>query len=64
LQRSAGVRGARATVALGLHDVQVSIDEGVYELDARLDIELPDAARQAIDSGLTLRLTYGSSSIA
>ena len=43
---------------LVLHDVHVAVDEGVYELDARLDIELPDAARQAIDSGLTLRLTY------
>jgi hypothetical protein len=43
---------------LTLHDVQVTVDEGVYELDAQLDIELPDAARQAVDSGLTLRLTY------
>ena len=49
---------ALAQSRLALHDVQVSVDEGVYELDARLDLTLPDEARKAIDSGLTLRLTY------
>jgi hypothetical protein len=43
---------------LALRGVQVAVDEGVYELDARLDLKLPDEARKAIDSGLTLRLTY------
>jgi len=37
---------------------QVTVDEDVYELDARLDLQLPQEARQAIDAGLTLRLTY------
>jgi len=43
---------------LKLREVQAAIDEGVYELDAKLDLTLPDGARKAIESGLTLRLTY------
>ena len=43
---------------LALRDVGVTVDEGVYELDARLDVELPEAARKAVESGLTLRLDY------
>jgi hypothetical protein len=49
---------AVAAPELVIRDVQVTIDEGVYELDARLDLPLPDGARKAIESGLTLRLTY------
>ena len=41
-----------------LRDVAATIDEGVYELDAKLDLTLPDGARKAVESGLTLRLTY------
>ena len=44
--------------ALTLRDVQVSLDEGVYELSAKVDLTLPDGARKAVESGLTLRLTY------
>ena len=43
---------------LTIRDVQVSLDEGVYELDAKVDLTLPDGARKAVESGLTLRLTY------
>ncbi len=43
---------------LDLREVAVVVDEGVYELDARLDIGLPAAARRAVESGLTLRLNY------
>ena len=43
---------------LTIRDVQVALDEGVYELDAKLDLTLPDGARKAVESGLTLRLTY------
>ena len=43
---------------LTLRDVQVALDEGVFELDAKLDLTLPDGARKAVESGLTLRLTY------
>jgi hypothetical protein len=49
---------AHADTSLTLRDVQVVIDDNVYELDARLDIHLPDEARKAVESGLTLRLTY------
>jgi hypothetical protein len=43
---------------LTIRDVQVALDEGVYELDAKVDLVLPDSARKAVESGLTLRLTY------
>ena len=49
---------AIAAPELVVRDVQVAVDEGVYELDARLDLPLPDGARKAVESGLTLRLTY------
>ncbi len=43
---------------LTIRDVQVALDEGVYELTAKVDLTLPDDARRAVESGLTLRLTY------
>lgn len=43
---------------LAIRDVQVALDEGVYVLDAKVDLTLPDGARKAVESGLTLRLTY------
>ncbi len=43
---------------LTIRDVQVSLDEGVYELNAKVDLTLPDGARKAVESGLTLRLIY------
>jgi hypothetical protein len=43
---------------LQLREAQAVLDEGVYELDAKLDLILPEGARRAIESGLTLRLTY------
>jgi hypothetical protein len=43
---------------LTIRGAQVGVDEDIYELDARLDLQLPEQARQAIDGGLTLRLTY------
>jgi hypothetical protein len=43
---------------LKIREVQAALDEGVYELDVKTDLTLPDAARQAVESGLTLRLTY------
>ena len=50
--------GAADESRLVLREVSVAIDEGVYELDAKLDLTLPDGARRAVESGLTLRLTY------
>jgi hypothetical protein len=43
---------------LTIREAVATIDEGVYELDAKLDLVLPEAARKAVESGLTLRLTY------
>ena len=49
---------AWAQAALALSDVGIRVDDGVYELDARLELRLPDDARKAVESGLTLRLNY------
>src|SRR5512137_145815 len=49
---------AVAAPELVIRDVHVAVDEGVYELDAKLDLPLPEEARKAVESGLTLRLTY------
>jgi hypothetical protein len=70
-QRSRGFRGgwllcflatlawpAHADTKLAVVDAAVAIDDGVYELDARLEIGLPGQARRAIDAGLTLHLRY------
>ena len=56
----ATIAGAAAPTesSLRIRSTQVTVDEDVYELDARLDLQLPQEARQAIDAGLTLRLTY------
>lgn len=50
--------GVAQAAAPALHDVAVELDEGVYALDARLDLTLADDARKAVESGLTLRLHY------
>jgi hypothetical protein len=49
---------AWAESRLKVREASLALDEGVYELDARLDLSLPADARKAIDSGLTLRLDY------
>jgi hypothetical protein len=43
---------------LTIREAEAVLDEDVYELDAKLDLTLPDGARRAVESGLTLRLTY------
>jgi hypothetical protein len=70
-QRSRGFRGgwllcflatlawpAHADTKLAVVDATVANDAGVYELDARLELSLPEQARRAIDAGLTLHLRY------
>lgn len=44
--------------SLALHNVEVELVDGIYTLDARLDLTLPEPARKAVESGLTLRLNY------
>jgi len=70
-QRSRGFRGgwllcflatlawpAHADTKLVVAEAAVAIDDGVYELDARLELSLQEQARRAIDAGLTLHLRY------
>jgi len=49
---------AQAATGVEVRSASIALDEGVYELDARLDLALPGGARRAIDAGLTLRLNY------
>jgi Domain of unknown function (DUF4390) len=49
---------AAADSRLTLREVRSTIDEGVYELDAKLEIQLPEDARKAVEAGLALTLTY------
>ncbi|MDH5226774.1 MAG: DUF4390 domain-containing protein [Gammaproteobacteria bacterium] len=50
--------GAADDSRLTIREATATIDEGVYELDVKLDLVLPEAARKAVESGVTLRLTY------
>ena len=69
--RSLGLRGAwllcfLATLALpAIADTRLAVsrgevdpDDGVYELNVALDLELPEDGVRAIEAGLTLRLAY------
>ena len=48
---TAGLVAGRAEAArFAVKDVQVALEEGVYVLDARLDVTLPQDALKAIDA--------------
>ena len=47
-----------ADTRLEVTAASVSLDEGVFELDAQLDLAIPEAGRRAIEAGLTLELDY------
>ena len=49
---------AFADTRLEVTSASVVVDEGVYELDATLALDVPEAGRRAIEAGLTLRLVY------
>jgi hypothetical protein len=49
---------ALAATRIAVTSASVAPDDGVLELDARVEITLPDDARRAIDAGLTLHLNY------
>jgi hypothetical protein len=49
---------AFADTRLAVSSASVALDDGVYEMDARLDLAIPEAGRRAIDAGLTLELDY------
>ncbi|MGB5104327.1 MAG: DUF4390 domain-containing protein [Steroidobacteraceae bacterium] len=49
---------ALAQTRVEIRSASLALDEGVYELDAGMDLELPEDARKAIDAGLALRIDY------
>ena len=53
-----GATAALAATEVAVRSASVSLDQDVYELDARIDLKLPDEARKAIEAGLTMRLDY------
>jgi hypothetical protein len=55
---TAGATTAAAQTVVEVHSASLSLDQDIYELDARLEIRLPEDARKAIEAGLTMRLDY------
>jgi len=55
---TAGVTPAAAETVVEVRGASLSLDQDVYELDARLEVSLPEDARKAIEAGLTMRLDY------
>ena len=53
-----GASAAWAATEVAVRSASVSLDQDVYELDARIDLKLPEEARKAIEAGLTMRLDY------
>jgi hypothetical protein len=53
-----GAPAALAATEATVRSASVSLDQDVYELDARVDLTLPEDARKAIEAGLTMRLDY------
>jgi len=49
---------AFADTSIEVTSASVALDDGVYELDARLALDVPENGRRAIEAGLTLRLDY------
>jgi len=49
---------ALADTRLEVTGASVSLDEGVYQLDASVDLAIPEAGRRAIEAGLTLEFDY------
>jgi len=49
---------AEAATSVEVTRASIALDEGVYELDVDLGLNLPGGARRAIEAGLTLRLDY------
>ena len=47
-----------ADTRLEVTAASVALDDGVFELDAKLDLAIPEAGRRAIEAGLTLELDY------
>lgn len=48
----------QAATTVRVTSATASLDDGVYELDTQIAIQLPEEARRAIDAGLTMELDY------
>lgn len=55
---TAGAAAAPSEMGVAVRSASLSLDQDVYELDARIEVRLPDDARKAIEAGLTMRLDY------
>jgi hypothetical protein len=53
-----GTAPAWGATRVVVESASVALDDGVYELGAELEIELPEDARRAIVAGLSLKLDY------
>jgi hypothetical protein len=49
---------AAADTSVEVTRASITLDEGVYQLDVDLGLDLPGGARRAIEAGLTLRVNY------
>jgi len=49
---------AWAATTVEVTRASIALDDGVYDLDVDLGLDLPGGARRAIEAGLTLRLNY------
>jgi hypothetical protein len=45
-------------MGVAVRSASLTLDNDVYELDTRLELRLPEEAREAIEAGLTMRLEY------
>ena len=45
-------------MSIAVRSASLSLDQDVYELDAQIELRLPDDALKAIEAGLTMRLEY------
>ena len=52
------VTAAPEGMTVEVRSASLTLDQDVYELDARLELRLPEEAREAIEAGLTMRLEY------
>jgi hypothetical protein len=55
---TASAPAAIAETLVNVRSASLALDQDVYELDARAEVQLPDDARKAIEAGLTMRLDY------
>lgn len=55
---SALLAGAARGEGFAVHDVDLRVADGVYQMDARVDLVLSDAVTEALESGVTLTVVF------